>query len=66
MICKSLENVKAAIKCHSEGEVEDAIFELAKNTALREQMGQKAQKWHLSNQGATEKTLMKIYEVLGK
>lgn len=66
MICKSLENAKAAIKCHSEGEVEDTIFKLAKNAAPREQMGQEGQKWHLSNQGATEKTLMKIHEVLRK
>lgn len=65
-ICKSLEAVNAAIKCQNESEVEDVICQLAMNETYRKQLGQAARQWHLSNQGATEKTLTKIYEVLDK
>jgi 3-deoxy-D-manno-octulosonic-acid transferase len=56
-ICRGLEHAKAALKAADARELAGIVLRLTQDGALRTEMGRRGAAWHLSNRGATERTL---------
>lgn len=65
-ICKSLESSKAAIHCQAPEQVEASLIFLLQNPEMRKQLGSAASKWVKDNQGATEKTIAYINQLISE
>lgn len=55
-MCESLEEAKASIKVSDKKEAENALLKLAKDIALRKEIGLNALNWHHANSGAGART----------
>lgn len=63
-ICKSLEKAHASLKVSDLYGLELTILHLLQNLDERKRLSENARKWHQANQGATERTLNKIQNLL--
>ena len=59
-MCESLEEAKASIRVSDKEEAENALLKLAKDIALRKQIGLGALNWHHANSGASARTFALI------
>lgn len=59
-MCESLEEANASIRVSDKEEAESALLKLAKDIALRKQIGLGALNWHHANSGASARTFALI------